>query len=117
VVELEIKKTLFEADLKKLQVTRESSDKTVNSLEKALSRKKDELKLILSGKTDKETLVKTLADEVGEFDELAAKAKADENELIEADASVEETISDLKKLFAESIGTEREFGLKWGLSS
>ncbi|MBT3257280.1 MAG: hypothetical protein HN366_12600 [Deltaproteobacteria bacterium] len=117
VVELEKKKALFEADVKNLQVEKETSFEKATGLEKALSQKEAELTLILSDKTEKETLAETLADEVGEFDELATNAKVCENERGEAAASVEEAISHLKERFANGIGTEREVGLKWGLSS
>lgn len=117
VVQLEKKKALFETDVENREVEKETSREKANGLEKVLLQKEDELKLILTGKAEKETLAETLSDEVGEFDELAAKAKTANNELVEADVLVEETFSDLKKLFSGGIGTEREFGLKWGLSS
>ena len=117
VVELEKKKSLFEAHVTNLEAEKETSREKSTRLEKALSQKEDELNLIESGKAEKETLAETLADEVGEFDELAAKAKTGNNELVEADALVEEALFDLKKRFSGGVGTEREFGSKWGLSS
>ena len=117
VVALEKEKSLLETHVKKLKEETRISSENAKELETALSQNEAALKLILSGKIEKETLAATLADEVGDFDELAAEAKAGENELGASDSRVEETVSDLKKLFADSIGIEREFGLKWGLSS
>ena len=117
VVALEKEKSLLETHVKKLEgETRISSD-NAKGLETALSQKEAELKLILSGKIEKEALVATLADEVEAFDELAEKAKAGEDKLGEVDSRVEETIYHLKKLFSGGVEYQQGFELRLGLPS
>ena len=117
VVVLEKEKILLETDMNELEEETRISMEKAEELQTTFSRKEAELKLLLSGKKDKETRVKTLADEVAIFDELAAKAEAGKNKLNESDSRVEETISHLKKLFSGGGQFELEFGAKMSTSS
>ena len=116
-IELERTKASLTVDIKRLEGECKISGDESDGLEKSLSRKEADLKLVLTAKIEKGALVETFVGEIGAFDELATKAKDNENELGEADSSIEGAISDLGKLFAEGIAYERGFGLKLGLHS
>ncbi|MBT3257424.1 MAG: hypothetical protein HN366_13355 [Deltaproteobacteria bacterium] len=117
VVALEKEKILLETHMNELEEETRTSREKAEEMQTTFSRKEADLKLLLSGKKDKETLLKTLADEVAIFDELAAKAEAGKNKLNESDSRIEETISELKKLFSAGGKYELEFGSKMGTSS
>ena len=117
VVLLEKEKSLLETHAKKLEEETRTGKEKAEELQTVLSQKEADLKLILSGRKEKEARVKTLADEVEAFDELAAKAEAGKNTLDESDSRIVETISHLKKLFSGGIQYELGFGSKMGKSS
>ena len=116
-IELEKTRASLTADIKKLDDECRMSGTESGGLEESLSRKEADLKLVLAAKVEKKALVETLVGEIGAFDELATKAKDTENELAEAESSVEGEISNLETLFAQGIAYERGFGLKLGLHS
>ena len=114
---LEKEKSLLETNAKKLEEETRTGKEKAEELQTVLSQKEADLKLILSGRKEKEARVKTLADEVEAFDELAAKAEAGKNTLDESDSRIMETISHLKKLFSGGIQYELGFGSKMDKSS
>jgi chromosome segregation ATPase len=117
VVRLEKKKSRFETEVKELERDTLIGREQTKGLQTALTQKEADLKPILSGKKEKETLVETLTAEVAAFDELAEKAKVGKNKLDESDSRVKEMISRLKKLFSGGFQYELEFDSKMGMAS
>ncbi len=108
VLELEKEKDLLKTDVKKLEEERRTNDQIAKELQDALSDKEEELKLLSSGKIEKENVIGSLENEVGLFDDLVAKVQDRENRLGESESLVEKAISDVKNLFVESRRIEQE---------
>ncbi len=116
-IALEKTRASLTADIKKLEDERRMIGAESGGLQESLSRKEADLKLVLAAKVEKKAMVETLVGEIGAFDELTTKAKDTENELAEAESSVEGAISNLETLFARGMAYERGFGLRLGLHS
>jgi len=107
VIELEKKQKLLETDVKKLDKERRTSNQKAKELQEALSGIEEELKRLSSEKIEKERIIDPLENEVGLFDDLVVKVRDSENKFGESDSLVEEAISHVKRLFADSIRLEQ----------
>ena len=107
VIELEKKQELLKTDVKKLDKERRTSNQKAKELQEALSGIEEELKRLSSEKIEKERLIDPLENEVGLFDDLVVKVRDSENKFGESDSLVEEAISNVKTLFADSIRLEQ----------